>query len=166
MDYIRKVEAKIFRDSASFLPLCRQWKGSGETVIFTNGCFDLLHRGHAVYLAQAAALGDHLVVGLNSDASVSRLKGPGRPLTDQESRAWLLAALEPVAAVVLFHEDTPLELIRAIEPHFLVKGSDYRPEEIAGYETVTASGGKVETIDLVPGCSTSLLIEKIMHARK
>ncbi|HPJ78788.1 MAG TPA: adenylyltransferase/cytidyltransferase family protein [Prolixibacteraceae bacterium] len=166
MDYTGKIEGKIFGEMADFLPLCRDWREAGEKIVFTNGCFDLLHRGHAEYLARAAALGDRLVVGLNTDASVARLKGPGRPLTDQWSRAWLVAALEPVSAVVLFNEATPLELIKAIRPHFLIKGSDYRPEEIAGYDVVTAGGGTVATIGLVPGFSTSLLIEKIIRSGK
>ncbi len=161
MDHIRKIEAKIFRDTAAFLPVYRSWREAGEKIVYTNGCFDLLHRGHAEVLARAASRGDRLVVGLNSDASVERLKGPGRPLTDQESRAWMLASLEPVAAVVIFDEDTPLEMIKTLLPDLLVKGSDYAPEDIAGYDAVIAAGGEVETVELVPGFSTSLLIEKL-----
>ncbi len=161
MDHIRKIEAKIFGDTAAFLPVYKRWREAGEKIVYTNGCFDLLHRGHAEVLARAASRGDRLVVGLNSDASVTRLKGPGRPLTGQESRAWMLASLEAVAAVVIFEEDTPLEMIKTLLPDLLVKGNDYAPEAIAGYDAVTSAGGRVETVELVPGFSTTLLIEKL-----
>jgi rfaE bifunctional protein nucleotidyltransferase chain/domain len=130
------------------------------TVVFTNGCFDVLHRGHAEYLRAARALGDALVVGLNSDASVRRLKGPTRPVNPQDDRAYLLASLAAVDAVVLFEEDTPRELIRTLLPDVLVKGGDYRAEEVVGAEEVTAAGGRVVIAPLVPGRSTTTILER------
>lgn len=129
-------------------------------VVFTNGCFDVLHRGHAEYLAAARRMGDALVVGLNADASVRRLKGEGRPVNPVGDRAYLLAALESVDAVVLFEEDTPLRLIRALLPDVLVKGGDYRADEIVGAEDVIAAGGRVEVAALVPGRSTTAILER------
>ena len=161
MDHLRQIEAKIYPDTGSLLPEARRWKKEGKWLVFTNGCFDLLHRGHVEYLAKAASKGDVLVIGLNSDRSVSRLKGPGRPLVDERSRAMVLASLQFVTAVVLFDEDTPERLIEAIKPDLLVKGSDYQPGEIAGGSSVLARGGKVETIGLVAGYSTTALLEKI-----
>lgn len=132
------------------------------TLVFTNGVFDLIHRGHAVYLSRARALGDALVVGVNTDASARRLtKGPGRPINRETDRALLLAALECVDAVCLFDEDTPAELIEALRPDILVKGGDYTPEEVVGRETVERSGGRVELIDFLDGYSTTELIERI-----
>jgi len=130
-------------------------------IVFTNGCFDIIHKGHIYYLAEASKFGDHLVIGLNTDASVKRIKGPGRPLVDQDSRALALSALSFVSAVVLFDEDTPLELIKTVRPDFLVKGGDYRPEDIVGYDFVTSYGGKVLALDLIEGYSTTEIIRKI-----
>lgn len=130
-------------------------------MVFTNGCFDLLHRGHLSLLERARALGDLLVVGLNSDASARRLKGPGRPLVPEEDRAYLLASLRPVDAVTIFDEDTPLALIRALLPDVLVKGADYRPEEVVGAEVVRAAGGTVHLLPLEEGRSTSGLLKRI-----
>jgi len=141
--------------------LVGKWHGKGEKVVFTNGCFDIIHRGHVEYLARAADFGNHLVIGLNTDASVSRLKGDNRPVVDEESRAILLAALRFVDVVVYFDEDIPYELIKAVQPDILVKGSDYKAEDIVGYDIVTARGGRVQTIDYVEGFSTSNIIEKI-----
>jgi rfaE bifunctional protein nucleotidyltransferase chain/domain len=132
-----------------------------KTVVFTNGCFDIVHRGHAEYLAKAAELGDILVVGLNSDASTRRLKGASRPLQDETSRAIVLASLQAVSCVTLFDEDTPYELIKLVQPDVLVKGADYKPENIVGYDIVTARGGRVETIAFVSGYSTSNVIAKM-----
>jgi rfaE bifunctional protein nucleotidyltransferase chain/domain len=128
-------------------------------IVFTNGCFDLLHRGHIYYLSRARDLGDLLVVGLNSDGSVARLKGEGRPLNDQKARAEVLGALVMVDYVILFEEDTPLNLIRKIRPDMLVKGGDYKVEEIVGHAEVTSWGGKVITIPLLEGYSTTSIIE-------
>lgn len=138
-----------------------EWRSAGETIVFTNGCFDILHRGHVEYLAQAADLGDKLIIGLNTDVSVKRLKGESRPVNDEKSRALLLSALQFVDAVVFFDEDTPYELIKQVQPDILVKGNDYKPEEIIGYDIVTAKGGKVLTIDLVEGFSTTNIIKRL-----
>ena len=141
------------------------WGRRGERVVFTNGCFDIVHRGHVEYLAQARALGAVLVVGLNSDASVRRLKGPARPLQDEGTRAMVLASLLFVSHVVLFDEDTPHALVRELQPDVLVKGADYRPEDIAGYDVVVARGGSVVTIPLVAGYSTSGVAAKMQAVR-
>lgn len=130
------------------------------TLVFTNGCFDLLHRGHVSYLSEARALGDVLVVGLNSDDSVRRLKGPSRPVNSQDDRAYVLAGLEAVDWVTLFDSDTPLALISALLPDVLVKGGDYRVEEIVGAEQVAAAGGRTVVIPLVPGRSTTAILKR------
>ena len=135
----------------------------GHKVVFTNGCFDLLHRGHVEYLSQAKKLGDILVVGLNSDRSVQKLKGQGRPLTPQEDRAWVLTALEMVDYVCIFEEETPARLIQAVVPDVLVKGSDYKLDEIVGRDTVEEAGGRVASVPLVEGYSTRDLIQKILQ---
>jgi D-beta-D-heptose 7-phosphate kinase / D-beta-D-heptose 1-phosphate adenosyltransferase len=141
--------------------LIRAHRQLGERIVFTNGCFDLVHRGHVQYLEAAAELGDVLVVGLNSDASVSRLKGAGRPIHSVEDRAFVLGGLRSVNYLVVFEEDTPLELIGAVEPDVLVKGGDYQPNEIVGAGAVTERGGKVITIPLVLGRSTTDAIQRI-----
>jgi len=139
----------------------KRWQLKEEKVVFTNGCFDLLHRGHIDYLSKASDLGDKLIIGLNSDHSVKMLgKGKGRPLQDQQSRGLILASLHFVSAVVLFEEETPLKLINFIRPDVLVKGSDYQIDEIAGSQEVISYGGQVTTIDFLKGFSSSLLIEK------
>ncbi|MBO7074697.1 MAG: D-glycero-beta-D-manno-heptose 1-phosphate adenylyltransferase [Bacteroidales bacterium] len=160
MNYFKKICNKIIDKEglAKWLDECRK---NGKKIVFTNGCFDILHRGHVEYLSKAAAFGDVMVVGLNTDASVKRLKGPSRPVNDEYARAFVLAGLEFVSAVVLFDEDTPYDLIKKVQPDFLVKGSDYKPENIVGYDIVTAKGGKVVTVDLVEGYSTTKTIEKM-----
>lgn len=138
--------------------------GRSETVVFTNGCFDLLHLGHVIYLERARALGDALVVGLNTDASVRRLeKGSGRPFVSEHDRARVLAGLEAVDAVCLFDEDTPAELIAALVPDVLVKGADYALDEVVGRATVEAAGGRVELVELVEGRSTTELVRRIQE---
>lgn len=137
------------------------WKYMGLKTVFTNGCFDIIHLGHIDYLARAASLGGKLVIGLNTDASVSKLKGPNRPVQDEKSRALILAALQFVDAVILFDEETPKELISFLIPDILVKGSDYSIDQIVGADVVLNNGGRVETMDFVPGYSTSKIIEKI-----
>ncbi len=139
-------------------------RARGGRVVFTNGCFDLLHPGHVRYLAAARALGDALVVGLNDDASVRRLKGPGRPILAAAERAEVLAALAAVDHVVLFAEDTPQRLIVELLPDVLVKGADWADADIVGGDEVRAAGGRVERIDLVPGVSTSELVRRIKGA--
>ncbi len=141
------------------------WNLKDQKVVFTNGCFDLIHRGHIEYLAMAADKADLLVIGLNTDDSVKRLKGEGRPVQDQEARAIVLSAIHFVDYVIFFEEDTPAELIQAVEPDVLVKGADYDNEDIAGYDFVTSNGGVVETIPLSPGYSTSSIIEKLLITR-
>lgn len=137
------------------------WKFKGQKIVFTNGCFDILHLGHIDYLMKAADLGNILIIGLNTDASVRRLKGEGRPVNDEQARALMLASLAFVDAVILFEEDTPYELIRNVQPDILVKGKDYKTEEIAGYDIVLAKCGEVITLDLLPGYSTTSLIDKL-----
>ena len=138
-----------------------QWKAEGDTVVFTNGCFDLLHPGHVNLLYQSRSHGDRLIVGLNSDASVKRLKGPSRPILSEHDRAAILGALECVDAVITFDEDTPLTLIKAIRPDILVKGADYALDQVVGRAEVEAYGGKVQLVPLVPGHSTSSLADRI-----
>lgn len=138
------------------------WKFKQQKIVFTNGCFDILHLGHIDYLMKAADLGQVLIIGLNSDASVRRLKGENRPVNNEQARAMLLASLHFVSAVVVFDEDTPYDLIKTIQPDFLVKGNDYKIEEIAGHDIVLGRGGQVATLDLLPGYSTTRLIEKLL----
>jgi D-beta-D-heptose 7-phosphate kinase/D-beta-D-heptose 1-phosphate adenosyltransferase len=138
-----------------------EMRRASRAVVFTNGCFDLLHRGHVDLLASAKALGDFLIVGLNDDASVRRLKGPERPWVPQEDRAAVLAALAAVDCVVLFSQDTPLDLIERIVPDVLVKGADYRPEEVVGAEAVIRAGGRVELVALTPGRSSTALRQRL-----
>ncbi|KAF0201759.1 MAG: D-heptose-1-phosphate [Bacteroidetes bacterium] len=137
------------------------WRFKGQKVVFTNGCFDIIHLGHIDYLAEAAGLGNILVIGLNTDNSTRRLKGPTRPINDENSRAMILASLSFVDAVVLFDEETPYNLIKTVQPDILVKGADYKPEDIVGYDIVMAKGGKVETLEYLKGYSTSLIEKKI-----
>lgn len=149
-------------DLTNLQRLCNIWRMKGDRIVFTNGCFDILHRGHVEYLQEAAALGDRLVVAVNSDASVRRQgKGPDRPLNDEGSRAKVLAALRMVDAVIIFEDDTPLALIRAIVPDVLVKGGDWPVERIVGADAVMASGGEVRSLRLVDGFSTTALVERI-----
>jgi len=144
--------------------LANIWRMKGDRIVFTNGCFDILHRGHVEYLQEAAALGDRLIIGVNSDDSVRRLgKAADRPLNDQDSRAKVLAALRLVDAVVIFDQDTPLELIKTIGPDVLVKGGDWKPEDIVGSDVVKKLGGEVRALKLVDGFSTTSLVEKIRH---
>jgi rfaE bifunctional protein nucleotidyltransferase chain/domain len=139
----------------------RTWRLKSEQVVFTNGCFDLLHAGHVTYLEAAASCGQRLVVGLNDDASVSRLKGPTRPIQTLAHRARVLAALACVDAVVAFAEDTPLALILALQPDVLAKGADYTVEQIVGAQEVLGWGGRVERLALVPNQSTTGIVQKL-----
>ncbi len=145
------------------LPVLEKLRRSGKKVVFTNGCFDLIHAGHVRYLRRARAAGDLLVVGLNSDRSVKGLKGEGRPLVPEAERAELLAALEMVDYVVIFDQPTPRDLIVALRPEVLVKGGDWKRDQIAGADEVEAAGGRVLIVPLVAGRSTSSLIEKIIE---
>ena len=141
------------------------WRAGDARVVFTNGVFDLLHRGHAEYLEDARALGDRLVVGLNTDASVRRLKGPSRPIVGEQDRAALVRALACVDLVVLFGDDTPQRLIEAVKPDVLVKGADYAPADIVGREFVESRGGRVTTVPLREGLSTSELVKRIKEGK-
>lgn len=161
MDVSEIIQSKIFENFQDLKPVLDQWKMDGQILVFTNGCFDLVHRGHIDSLVKAAGFGDRLIVGLNSDVSVRLLKGENRPLIDEQSRAVMLASLLMVDVVILFADETPYELIRSILPNVLVKGAEYRMEEIAGFDVVLASGGRVERIDLTEGFSTSEIIQKI-----
>lgn len=161
MSFHKKLSEKLVTKD-TLKKLLADWKNQHLKIVFTNGCFDILHRGHVEYLCRARDLADKLVLGLNTDASVKRLgKSPERPINNEETRATILAALECVDAVILFDEDTPLELITFVQPDVLVKGNDYKAEEIVGFDVVTAKGGKVMTIQLVAGFSTTRLIEKM-----
>jgi len=144
----------------------KSWRRKKEKIVFTNGCFDILHLGHIDYLERARSLGNRLIIGLNSDSSVTKLKGPGRPLYEQEARARILAALEFVDIVIMFDQETPYDLINHIKPDILVKGNDYLAENIVGADIVKSNGGEVVTINLVEGYSTSALIEKINQLNK
>lgn len=159
MSHFSTLTSKILEGQA-LTETIERWHTEGQTVVFTNGCFDILHRGHVEYLAKAADLGTRLIIGLNTDASVRRLKGPTRPVNDEQARALVLSALGFVDAVAMFAEDTPYNLIAQVQPDILVKGGDYRVEEIVGYDIVTSRGGKVLTLPFVDGYSTTSTIKK------
>ncbi len=144
----------------------QQWQAQGHRVVFTNGCFDLLHFGHIAYLAEARALGDQLVVGLNASESVSRLKGPHRPINDEKTRAAVMAALQVVDLVVVFEEDTPYDLIAALQPDVLVKGGDWRPDQMVGSDIVLARGGTVQSLQFAEGYSTTNIERRILEMGK
>lgn len=156
-------DAGKIRTLCELVTIVRQRRALGERTVFTNGCFDLLHRGHTCLLQQAKALGDLLIVGLNSDASIRRLKGQLRPVLSQDERAELLSALASVDYVVIFEEADPSRIIEALEPDVLVKGADWTKEEVVGRETVERRGGRVVTIPLVEGASTSNILRRIME---
>ena len=163
---MRNIEQTLFRKISNLSSLKTQveeWKSEGKKVVFTNGVFDLVHIGHLTYLSKAAELGDKLIIGLNSDSSVKRLKGESRPINDQNSRAALLASFFFVDAVVLFEEDTPLNLISTLLPDVLIKGADYSIENIVGAKEVIANGGEVKTITFVDGYSSTSIIQKIQQ---
>jgi rfaE bifunctional protein nucleotidyltransferase chain/domain len=160
MNHIESIHSKI-HTWETLKTQVATWQEQGKKIVFSNGCFDLVHKGHIDYLNRAADLGDILVMGLNTDASVSNLKGPHRPIQDEQSRLLIMAALQCVSAVVLFNEETPYDLIKLVQPDVLVKGSDYQPENIVGYDIVTSKGGTVKTIDFLPGYSTSAIEKRI-----
>lgn len=160
MSTLSQIQHKI-KDWPGARQAVRQWQEAGQRVVFTNGCFDILHYGHLHYLAQARDLGDRLVIGLNSAASVRRLKGPHRPIHDEPTRRHLLAALAFVDAVVSFEEDTPLQLIQTLLPDVLVKGGDWKATDIVGSELVLARGGDVRSLPYIEGYSTTSIEEKI-----
>lgn len=160
MDYLPFIEKKIAYTAKEAENTLSLWRFKDDKIVFTNGCFDILHKGHIEYLAKAASLGTKLVIGLNTDASVKRLKGDSRPVNDENARALLLASLVFVDKVILFDTDTPRDLIDFVQPDVLVKGGDYKPEEIVGYDIVKAKGGEIVTLDFVEGYSTTSLIGK------
>ena len=160
MNQWNKLQAKVYTTD-TLQSQITDWSKNDQKIVFTNGCFDLLHLGHVDYLAKARDLGDKLIIGLNTDASVSRIKGPSRPVKDQKSRATILAAMQFVDAVIFFDEETPIDLITWVKPDVLVKGGDYTLEGIVGHEIVLENGGQVKTIDFVEGYSSSKLIDKI-----
>lgn len=160
MKSIQSIPAKIFEIKDLLLQL-KRWRLQSKKIVFTNGVFDILHQGHIASLSEAATFGDILIVGLNADASVKRLKGNSRPVNTQQSRALLLASLLMVDAIVIFEEDTPLQLITAIIPDVLVKGGDYTREQIVGATEVIAAGGEVKIVPILEGFSTTGIIEKM-----
>lgn len=156
------IQNNVFTTGDDFLGVSQKWKKASQSIVFTNGCFDILHAGHINYLEQASQKGDRLIVGVNSDSSIKKLKGEDRPIIHEEQRAYLMASLVFVDMVVIFEEETPLELIEMITPDVLVKGSDYRIDDIVGGKHVMSKGGKVETIDFVHTISTSEIVNTIL----
>lgn len=164
-NHLHNITSKIYNDAQAIESQISKWKTNGNIIVFTNGCFDILHKGHISYLASSAALGDKLIIGLNSDASVQRQnKSPNRPLQQEDSRAHVLASLAYVDGVVLFQEDTPFDLIKSILPNVLVKGADYKIEDIVGAKEVLNHGGTVKTIEFIQGYSTSAIEQKILKS--
>lgn len=160
MNQLETINTKILA-ADELLNKLTEWQSEDKKIVWTNGCFDLLHLGHIDSLSKAKDQGDILIVGVNSDDSVRRIKKQGRPITDEKSRSTIMASLTFVDAVVLFNEDTPYEMINLVKPDVLVKGSDYKAEDIVGYEIVKAKGGRIVTIDFLPGYSTTGIEEKI-----
>lgn len=160
MNKYNLIKSKIV-SGVDLIRLLSYYRFINKKIVFTNGCFDLIHLGHVKYLSEAADLGNILIIGLNSDSSVIKIKGHGRPVLDQESRAMTLAAFSFVNNIVLFDEETPYKLIKQIRPDILVKGGDYKPEEIVGYDIVKEKGGEVKIIDFIEGYSTSNIVERI-----
>ncbi len=163
MDYLQVIQNKII-DKDALSKLVANYQLKNQKIVFTNGCFDLLHQGHVTYLAQAASLGNRLIVGINSDNSVQKLKGIHRPIKDEKSRTLIMASLHVISAVIVFDEDTPLELIKIIKPDFLVKGGDWEPAKIVGSDIVQSYGGQVISIPFIDGYSTTAIETKIKSA--
>lgn len=160
------IKDKIFDKWNDALLIIKAWKAEGNKIVFTNGCFDLIHMGHVLYLEEAKRKGDKLIVGVNSDSSVKKLKGIHRPIKDQINRVHILAALESVDMVLIFEENTPLELIQTILPDVIVKGGDWKPSQIVGSDIVLANGGEVLSLHFVEGYSTTALEQKIIHSHE
>lgn len=160
MSQLDIIQSKIL-DRQSLKNQLAVWRFLNKKIIFSNGCFDILHLGHIDYLSKASDFGDVLIIGLNTDNSVRKLKGNNRPINDEKSRAMILASLQFVTAVILFDEDTPYDLIKFVQPDILVKGSDYLEEDIVGFDIVKAKGGEVKIIDLVPDISTTIIENRI-----
>ena len=160
MSHLKSLNCKIY-NLDNLTPLVETWRIDGNKVVFTNGCFDVIHRGHIELLARTADLGDKLIIGLNSDKSIQKIKGKDRPIIDEQSRAILLAALSFVDAIVLFSEDTPLKLISSLLPDVLAKGGDYKIKNIVGNEIVQRNGGKIKLVSFLDGFSSTTIIDKI-----
>jgi rfaE bifunctional protein nucleotidyltransferase chain/domain len=163
MSHLKSINTKIL-PLKSLKEQVTNWKKTGKKVVFTNGCFDLIHRGHIEVLAQTADLGDKLIIGLNSDVSIKKLKGESRPIIDEKSRVILLASLSFVDAIVLFSEETPLNLISNLNPDILAKGGDYKINTIVGHEIIRKNGGEVILVPFVEGFSSSNIIDKIKNS--
>jgi D-glycero-beta-D-manno-heptose 1-phosphate adenylyltransferase len=161
MNSLEKIRNKIYTNGKAAERMLNSWRKAGQKIVFTNGCFDIVHLGHVELLSKASDLGSKLIIGLNSDESVKRIKGSDRPLQDEYSRALILASFEFVDLVIFFSEDTPYHLIQNIKPDFLVKGGDYRVEEVIGHEIVTNNNGKVVIIKFVEGYSSSYIVKRI-----
>ena len=159
------IKRKVYLDINQALSKIEEWKKEGKKIVFTNGCFDLLHIGHVLYLEEAKRVGDILIVAANSDHSVSSIKGPNRPIKDEYNRSHILAALESVDMVLIFEEDNPYHLIEQIVPHVIVKGGDWKPEQIVGSDIVLSNGGEVLSLQFVDGYSTTALEKKIRGFR-
>jgi rfaE bifunctional protein nucleotidyltransferase chain/domain len=160
------IKDKVFLEYHKALEQIKSWQQASQKIVFTNGCFDLLHVGHVMYLEEAKTLGDKLVVAVNSDASVSKLKGPNRPIKDEYNRMSILAALQSVDMVLVFDEDTPYDLIKMIVPDILVKGGDWSPDQIVGSDIVLSRGGIVRSLQFLEGYSTTALEKKILESNK
>ncbi len=160
MMHTDRIRNKIFGRTA-LAAQCNEWRRQGRKIVFTNGCFDILHKGHLEILTRSAEFGDILVVALNTDASVKKLKGEQRPVNNEDFRTWMMASLEIVDAVILFDEQTPAELIESITPDIIVKGGDYTVDQVVGAEHVISHGGEVRIIPIVKGYSTTGIIEAI-----
>jgi len=161
MDWLSLIKDKIYNDREVLASTVQNWKEFNDRVVFTNGCFDILHLGHMDYLAKAAELGDRLIIGVNTDRSVEELKGENRPIINEDTRLFKLASLVFVDAVILFNEDTPLNLINGLKPDVLVKGGDYTQDTIVGAELVKSLGGDVVIVPFLEGHSTSSIIDRI-----
>lgn len=160
MTHLEKLTNKIYKIDDLLIDVVN-WKKEGCKIVFTNGCFDIVHKGHIELLAKTADLGDKLIIAINSDTSIKALKGKNRPIIDQQARSLLLSALSFVDAVILFEEETPLNLIQKLLPNILAKGGDYNKEEIIGYKEVKENGGKIITIPLTHGFSTTNIVNQI-----
>ncbi len=160
------IEDKIFLDIDKAVEQIQRWKEASQKIVFTNGCFDLLHVGHVMYLQEAKSLGDKLIVAVNSDASVSKLKGPHRPIKDEYNRMSIMAALQSVDMVLLFGTETPYEIIQQVVPDILVKGGDWSPDQIVGSDIVLSHGGEVRSLQFLEGYSTTALEKKILDSYK
>jgi D-beta-D-heptose 7-phosphate kinase/D-beta-D-heptose 1-phosphate adenosyltransferase len=164
MRSISSIPGKIF-NSNDLQHQLKRWRLQDKKIVFTNGVFDILHEGHIASLTEAASFGHILIIGLNADASVKRLKGESRPVNNENSRALILASLVMVDAVIIFEEDTPLELIKSIMPDVMVKGGDYTPEQVAGAKEVIAAGGELKIVPIVEGFSTTGIIERMKNGQ-